>query len=129
MTNTPKALAAQRNKRRALVAAGLTTYGTPRRNYQWPELDGLTGRVRMNERIRLTKLRSERSKKNCGIAFVLEKKPVNHAQWREETKILLALIDSVAAGISEVFAELPPKAKVACVELGNNLARIRRGLS
>jgi hypothetical protein len=128
MTNTPEAIAAQRAKRRANIAAGLTWDGRPRQNYQWPELDGLPRRERMNERIRLTNLRKHRARKNGGVGFVLEKRPARTAAWKTESKILRAQIESAAASLSEIFHELPPKAKARCLALADSLAQIRRGL-
>ena len=128
MTSTPQALKKQRDQRRANIAAGLTWDGQPRKNYLWPELDGLPPLQRMNERIRLTKLRSCRAKKNGGLGFVLEKRPANHAQWQLENKILCAQIDSAAEAIAEVFFDLPSKAQARCLTLAESLATIRRGL-
>lgn len=128
MTSTPKALNQQRARRRANLAAGLTFDGRPRRNYRWPELDGLPRRERMNERIRIAKLRGTRAVKNGGLGFVLEKRPKNHAAWKLENKILRAQIDQAAAAIAEIYLELPAKAQAACQRLANNLGGIRKGL-
>jgi hypothetical protein len=128
MTSTPKALDQQRARRKANVAAGLTFDGRPRKNYLWPELDGLPPLQRMNERIRICTLRRRRSGDQGGISFVLEAKPVNPAAWREENKILRAQIDLVAEGIAEVFCELPYKVQARCVVLAENLSKIRKGI-
>ena len=128
MTSTPTALKKQREQRSANIAAGLTWDGRPRKNYLWPELDGLPRRERMNERIRLTKLRNERARRNGGLGFVLDKKPSNHSAWKVERIILRAQIEAAAGSIAEVFFNLPPKAQVACLELAGTLSQIQKGL-
>lgn len=127
MTNTPKALAAQRARYRANVAKGLTVYGTPRKNYRWPELDGLSPIKRRNERIRICTLRARRAKKSGG--FIFEARKRTPAEWRIENMILKAQIEDAAAGIAAIFHELPPKVKVRCLALAESLVRIKRRLA
>ena len=98
MTSTPKALQQQRDRRLAFVRAGKTVYGTERKNYQWPELAGLTGLERMNERLRI-----------C----------------TQQKRTLLKDIDAAAAAIAEVFPLVPEPVQTKQLKLSGTLARLR----
>lgn len=126
MTRTPKAVELQRARRKAFVAAGLTVYGTRRKNYQWPELDDLSKTERMNERIRISTLRSRRALKNGGLALAMS--PKNHyrpAAWKLFNRIFKAEIDAAAADMGRLYEYLDPVAQSRCVQLSHSLSKLR----
>ena len=133
MTNTPEALEKQRAERRAFVAAGLTIYGTRRKNYQWPELAGLTGRERMNERIRICTNRARLARRQATGRDRPAKQPaVRLVGWRDSmvnSLVLLAEVEAAVASINAIYEKLDPVAKAKSLELGHTLAGMRRKLT
>ena len=124
MTSTPRALELQRNRRNAFVARGLTIYGTPRKNYRWPQLDGLPPRQRMNERIRICTMRARRE--NKAMAIESGSRPKRMSRWQFENKVLRAEIETVVSEIAAVFDDLSPRAKAACIAISITLGSIKR---
>lgn len=100
-TTTKKALEDQKAMRKARVDAGLTIYGTARKNYLWPELDGLDPQARMNARIRI-----------CTRRYRL-------------IKSIPPQVEQFASLISELYPDLSGDAKSKCMKLLKVLTRLK----
>ncbi len=92
----------QRAMRKARVDAGLTVYGTARKNYLWPELDGLDPQARMNARIKI-----------CTRRYRL-------------IKSIPKLVDEFARLLGDIYGELPEHAKIRCMGLSKVLHELKQ---
>lgn len=125
-----------RKWRQSFKARGLTVYGTQRKNYQWPELAGLTGYDRAKRRAAICQKRYRAAKKitkpeiQVTVQLALPPKitTLRSRAWRdadENNRVLLAEIQSAINAINETFDQLNPMAKANCIQLAHSLSAIR----
>jgi hypothetical protein len=95
-TEAEKKIVRQRIYRQERMQRGLTHDGHPRRNYTWPELDGLAPHDRMNERIRRWRRNRDRQLKLTPLGIA----------WRKLRSTI-----SVGVHISDVWNEQLPGRK------------------